>query len=425
MRAGARGDAFRTVRSVWLAATGAILLAATYASARGNNPGDPGFDKPLLTRPFEGAPFADLLDLVFGALARWDAVHYLAIANDGYVGGSHGAWEETRAGFFPLYPMLVRVLSGDAAHPAVVLILAQLVSVAAFLAALYLLYRLVELELGDVRVARAAIVLLAASPFALYFVAPYTESLFLAIVIGAFYAARTGHWAAAGILGALATACRVPGIAILAPLVVLYFYGPRADRPPVAAGAGLRALLPRYRPRLDGLWLALVPAGIASFSAYLHLARGDALAWLHNQAEGGVTGSHRFFPFQGVWEGFDWAWHAVTQLASTDPAVGARADDLLNFAALLLVAAALVWMVRRLPFAYVACTLAFVAIPLSATTVGEPLKSFARYATIAFPLFICLAAVCERRRATAWVAGASAVLLLVHTAAFARWQWVA
>jgi hypothetical protein len=82
-------------------------------------------------------------------------------------------------------------------------------------------------------------------------------------------------------------------------------------------------------------------------------------------------------------------------------------------------------MWKRLPMAYLVCALAFVVIPLSATTSAEPLKSFARYATIAFPLFIWLAVVTERRKATWWVAGAMGVVLIAQTGAFARWQWVA
>jgi hypothetical protein len=425
LRAHTKTTAFRQARTVWIAATGAIFLAALWTSGRDNNPAS-GFDAPALTRPFDGAPFAELLELVFSSLARWDSIHYLAIANEGYVGAADQAPVDVRAGFFPLYPFIVRVLSGWGAHPGAVLIAAYVVSITSFLVALYLLYRLVELELGDRAVARATLILLAASPFALYFVAPYTESLFLAIIVGAFYAARTGHWATAGVLGALSSACRVPGIAILAPLVFIYFYGPRGDRPPLPPVQGLRMLLPRYRPRLDALWLALVPSGIVAFSAYLHFARGDAFMWLHNQAEGGATGNHAFFPLKGLKDGAEYAWQALTLLAAKQPdTTQLKFDDLVNFGALIVIIVALATMWKRLPMAYLVCALAFVVIPLSATTSAEPLKSFARYATIAFPLFIWLAVVTERRKATWWVAGAMGVVLIAQTGAFARWQWVA
>lgn len=416
--------AFRDARTVWLAAIGAIVLTAVWITAR-DNPGNVTFDQPAVTHPFDGAPFAKGLDVVFSALARWDAVRYLSIADEGYV-GADARENDVRAGFFPLYPLLVRVLSGWSAHPAATLVAAYVVSIGSFLVALYLLYRLVDLELGDAGVARATLILLAASPFAFYFAAPYSESLFLALVVGAFYAARTGRWAAAGICGALASACRVPGVAILAPLAFLYFYGPRADRPPLPHLAGWRALLPRHRPRADVLWLALVPLGIVAFSLYLLRARGDALLWLHTQGEGGATGNHDFFPFQGVWLGAEPFWTALTELGRQRiSAAELHVDNIVNFAAVVFAALAIARMPRRLPLAYAVCALAFVAIPLSATTGGEPLKSFARYATIAFPLFVWLATVTERRRVTLWVAGAFAAVLLAQTASFTRWQWVA
>ena len=74
---------------------------------------------------------------------------------------------------------------------------AYAVSLAAFLAALFLLHRLTELELGR-RLARPTLLLLAVFPAAVYFGAPYSESLFLLLAVGAFYAARSGSWAWAG-----------------------------------------------------------------------------------------------------------------------------------------------------------------------------------------------------------------------------------
>ena len=43
--------------------------------------------------------------------------------------------------------------------------------------------------------AGATVWLVALFPAALYFGAPYSESLFLLVSVGAFYAARTGRWA--------------------------------------------------------------------------------------------------------------------------------------------------------------------------------------------------------------------------------------
>ncbi len=91
--------------------------------------------------------------------------------------------------FFPLYPLLMRW--GGAAlggHP---LLAGLIVSLAAFAGALVLLYRLARLELGE-DYAWRVVLLISTFPYALYFSAVYTESLFLLLSVGAFYAMRRG-----------------------------------------------------------------------------------------------------------------------------------------------------------------------------------------------------------------------------------------
>src|SRR4051794_1517892 len=164
---------------VWVAAVVAAAVARPDSGASAQ-----AFDRPELTHPFGPA-----LDALFAPLARWDAVWYLGIAHSGYDGAS--------TAFFPLYPLLVRGLA-PAGDPASLLFAAFVVSLAALAGALYLLRRLAELELGSASAARRAVLLLAFFPGALWLGAPYSESLFLLLSVGAIYAARTGHWAWAG-----------------------------------------------------------------------------------------------------------------------------------------------------------------------------------------------------------------------------------
>lgn len=136
------------------------------------------------------------------------------------------------------------------------LIAAYAVSLAAFLGALYLLSRLVALELGF-GPRKVTLILLAAFPGSLYFSAPYSESLFLLTSVASFYAARRGHWVWAGVAAGLASGTRAIGVVLIVPLALLYLYGPREDAEPRRS----RRLMPRYRLRPDGLWLALAPPG--------------------------------------------------------------------------------------------------------------------------------------------------------------------
>src|SRR5205085_9269424 len=189
-------DALRSAAATFFLTRAAVLCLAVFADlSAGPHLGggtaaydQAKFDVPSLTHPLGG-----LGNMLLSPLARWDAVWYLGIAAHGYEHAASG-----QAAFFPLYPLLVRGLGelGGGSGGAL-LIASYLVSLGAFGCALYLLYRLVELELGR-RVARTALLLLALFPASLYFGAPYSESLFLLASVGAFYAARTGCWAWAG-----------------------------------------------------------------------------------------------------------------------------------------------------------------------------------------------------------------------------------
>ena len=123
-----------------------------------------------------------------------------------------------------------------------------------------MLYRLVVLELGR-PLARPTLLLLAVFPAALYFGAPYAESLFLALSVGAFYAARTGRWAWAGTCAAAAAATRNSGVLLMLPL--------RSSGGARASGA--RATRPGSSR----------PARARRLRALPGLAEGDALRFVH------------------------------------------------------------------------------------------------------------------------------------------------
>jgi len=385
---------------VWAAAIVAVLLFGLSDRA-------PDFDPAGVTTPFGATG-----DVLAAPLGRWDSVWYLAIAEGGYGDGA-------REAFFPLYPLLVRIVSVPLGSA---LIAGALVSTALLAVALVLLHRLVALD-HPRAVARNAVLVTALFPVSFFFSAVYSESLFLAVSIGAVYAARRERWAWAGLLGMLAATTRSAGVLLLVPLAMIYLWD--VARPSLRTRRPLRA---------DALWLLAVPLGLALYCALLELGGHDPFAPFRAQE---VWFRSFAGPFAGAWDGLVAAWQGARQLLSGarepvyftawggDPFVGAR-HNIELFVWLVLAVVATGGVLRRLPAAYGAYVVAALALPLSYPVAPQPLMSLPRFVAVLFPLAIWLAVWMTGRAARERIVlSAFAVALAIYTAIFATWHWVA
>jgi hypothetical protein len=144
-------------------------------------------------------------------LVGWDASWYLRIIESGY---QHLPWESLR--FFPLLPLLAKVVSPVIGpRPALLLVVN-----AASLAAAVLLQRLVRVETGDRALAARACWFLALLPPAFVFVMGYAESLLVCLSIGTFLALRRRRWGWAIVAGLLAGLCRPLGVLLVVPAAI-------------------------------------------------------------------------------------------------------------------------------------------------------------------------------------------------------------
>jgi hypothetical protein len=179
-----------------------------------------------------GADRALVVDRALAVWQRWDALWYQRIVQQGYRA------DDGSTAFFPLYPLGVRAVAWLLGGRVVIAEL--LLSSAAFAVAMVLLHRLVrmELERGTLgprtkrgrRASAPAVALdpgavadtcvwaIALFPVAFFFHAPYTESLFLALTLGAVLAVRVGRVWTAGALGFLAALARTQGALLALPL---------------------------------------------------------------------------------------------------------------------------------------------------------------------------------------------------------------
>lgn len=173
----------------------------------------------------------------FWGWANFDGEHYLSIAQRGYGFGEQA--------FFPLYPLLIRILGGG-------IWAGLIISNVSFLVALFGFYNLVRLDFSA-KISKLALVLLLIFPTSFYFGSVYTESLFLALVVWSFYSARRRRWFLASISGMFASATRVIGILLLPVLAI----------------------------KKRSFWLLLIPFGLMAYMIFLRQTTGDPLKFLH------------------------------------------------------------------------------------------------------------------------------------------------
>ena len=316
--------------------------------------------------------------------ARWDTDFYHQIATVGYR-WDPSAFLHQNVVFFPLYPLLMRwggaLLGG---HP---LLAGTVISLAAFAVAISLLYRLAVLELGEEK-AWPVILLLSTYPYALFYSVVYTESLFLLLTVGAFYAMRRRYLVLAALAGLAAGLTRPNGFWLALPLLWMATRGGR--------GRDVQAII-----------VALAPlAGVAIFSAYLYVRFGDALAWMHGQAAWGM-------PLLGRGPAPD-PLRTVEDLRLKVSEVMVYAGDI---AAFFLAAASIVPVARRVGVGYGI----WIAVNIFPPVAAHLFISLGRFTSVLFPLFFWLALVVPRQR-VARLAGAFAVCQAILAVCFFLWR---
>ncbi len=249
--------------------------------------------------------------------------------------------------------------------------------------------------------ARRTVLYTAVFPTALFFVAPYSESLFLLLSVLVFWWARSRRWELAGLAGALAALTRNVGVLLALPIAVEAIHLAVRSRP--------------LRFPWRGAVASIGPvAGAFAYAGYWHHVSGDWLAPIHQQTQwerhltdpvlSVVRGSRIAFRFVGVYPGgyhfYDW------------------------LIAIPVLAFALYATVRLRP-AYSVYAWASILVPLSFVFDGRPLMSFPRFAAVLFPV-TWAAAIWTRDRPVRHevVLVACSVLLGLSTLLFVTWYYI-
>jgi hypothetical protein len=328
---------------------------------------------------------------------RWDTDWYLKIAAFGYDSA------DGTVSYLPLYPWLIGRLGTLTGN---YLLSALLASNFSALAVFILFYEVARVEGLTSGQSGFVVLSLALFPSAFFLFAAYTDSLFLALALSSWLAARKKHWVLAGLLAGFATLTRLQG-ALLMPILGLLW---------LRELAGFNLLEPRtWRRSLASLrnlsWLATLLPGLAFAGWNLYLNA----AGLGSVTEMLVThwGIRTVPPWIGI--GL-----FLGRLFNT-PRVFV---DYVDLGALIFILILLVYGLRRLDpilslYAWLNLALFFMR--------GTPphlLDSFSRYMLAVFPAFLIAAKNPSRvARVTLWMI--SFLLQTFLLMGFLDWRWVA
>ncbi|NXG59474.1 PIGV mannosyltransferase, partial [Hemiprocne comata] len=168
------------------------------------------FSPPRLPEP---GPWDQLVEQLLGGLSRWDAEHFLFIAERGYL-------YEHNCAFLPLYPLSLHTTARAALWPlqhllslrSRLLLSALLLNSLFSILAAAALFQLGRSVLRCRRVAFLAALLFSISPANVFMAAAYSESMFAFLVFTAMWQLEKGQGWLSGLLFSLASGARANGI---------------------------------------------------------------------------------------------------------------------------------------------------------------------------------------------------------------------
>ncbi len=187
-------------------------------------------------------------------MRRWDGDWYLRVAQEGYVW--LGPTVQSTVAFFPLYPMLGRLVGWPFGDTRWGMFIVTNISFAIYL---YFLYQWSKDEADD-STAERVIIYATAFPAAFVFASFYSEATLLAFVAGTFWYLQRGQFRTAMVMAALAGLTRLTGVALIFPVAY--------------------ALGRQHQWRLLLLAFVMIPLGPILYGIYLWWLSGDPLVYV-------------------------------------------------------------------------------------------------------------------------------------------------
>jgi hypothetical protein len=354
-------------------------------------------------------PWVEYLQRTFiHPLFRWDALyHFLNITTVGYdpINGT--------SAFYPLFPLTAKLLTFIGLDPFISLLF---VSYLASLGFILVFERLARFDLS-MQQASWSVILLVLFPISMLLFIPYLDSSFLFFAALTLYFARQKRWWVAGLAGMMATFAKQPGIFLVIPLAVALWLDCPENR--------------RWSWQALKNWISvgLIPLAMAIWTLYRILVIEKTipdmsnlqkliLALLVSSNPGGMVGIR---PFAWPWQVIIEAINAAIQ----NP--GVRTHVLFNLGGYCAVVFLLIltWKHLRPSYrAYSLTLLVFTLLDFSFNICSHPVPSLFRHAYLAFPIFIPVPLLLEKKGAKMIYAAFSLVFFLILVFAYVLQSWI-
>jgi hypothetical protein len=295
----------------------------------------------------------------------WDTGWYLNIAQYGYTARSFDQLisQQTNIVFFPLYPLLMRLLGSITGNHYVA---GLIISNFCLIVSCFYLNRLVRLD-SDEANAIKSIKYLLIFPISFILSGCFSEFLYLALTLMCFYYARTGKWQLAGITGFFLSLTRSIGVLVILPL--LY----EGLMPLLKENKDLKSFKNSRNKILPLFYLSLIPLGTIFYMIFNHYLTGDFLAFVHGQVM--------------------WQRHAANPLlVLINNGYHGRIYSVFEAAFATFFIFIFILFYRKIRFSYLLFSMYSIFVPLSTGIMSMP-----RYILVIFPIYILFSEITKKK----------------------------
>ncbi len=342
---------------------------------------------------------------------RLDTNWYVNISRYGYWAPSAATFArdggQMPTAFFPLYPMLIRVMSGvlgDTQRTFSALLVANLGTLLAFVGMAFFAANEDGIASGT-----RALRLAAAYPLAFFLVAGYTDGLFFGLAVFTLFFARRGRWYLAALCAFIAALTRITALALILPLAWEYgrqqgwwrgiatlsrriaawgragFHERVAPSPRLGAGFSRHAWRVARSLGAGLLVVGAAPLGIGLYMLYLGETFHDPLSFAHAAQAGWYHVT--LAPWRSIPLG-------VRSFFALPPWSYAQAQILLDLGAVCAFAVLTILAARRMPVAFTLYMAGLLTLAIASPTIysgnANIFSSAGRYLIPSAPIFLML-----------------------------------